>query len=225
MTWETLKVYKPLSKDKLVVAKKEINKIVEENLKPYGFKLYGRKLLKLSEDLFYIIHLDTRGSWMGFSNSLKTDISIVSVFDTNIFIEGHEYLPKQYIQDLIPDIKNYYQITSEYILFANYLSRKLEDYIIPYFNKYKNSEDIIKYSDDFDSSNLNLHLYSKLKNHDNSSINTITKKIEFLNRLKSNPTDISELLQLKENLERSNWEEIDNILQNHKEQVLKKLKI
>ena len=227
MMWENLKVYEPLPKSELVIVKKEIIKIIAERLDPFGFKLYGRKLIKLSDDIVYIIHLDTRGSWSGVSCSLKTEISIVSIFDKEILVKGYEHFQKKYIQDIISNLRNYYQITAEYVLFADYISRKLIEYIIPYFNRYKDSKEIINCSDKFILDNQNLLLYSELVNHENNySKGIITKKVNFMKGLKSNDMDeLFESTKLKKEIEESNWDEIDKMLNNNKIEVLKKLKI
>jgi hypothetical protein len=79
MRWEELKVYRPLTKVELKPAFKDFTKIIAENLKPFGFSLYGRKLIALSNDLLHVIHIDTRGSWSGVSEYFKTEISLVAI--------------------------------------------------------------------------------------------------------------------------------------------------
>lgn len=87
MRWEDLKVYRPLTKEELKPAFKDFTKIIADNLKPYGFYQYGRKLIAFSDDLLHIIHLDTRGSWAGVSEFFKTEVSVVAVSDKSPFIK------------------------------------------------------------------------------------------------------------------------------------------
>lgn len=234
MKWEDLTVYKTLQKEDLNVAKKEIECIILNNLQPYGFSKYQRKLIRKSEDLLHIIHLDTRGSWMGASRSLKTEISLVSIYDTEIFIDGCELTARKRIQDLIPSIKNYHQITLEYKLFADFISRQLIEFIIPYFDKYKNSKDILSNSRKFKidettemtERNRNLILYCELSNHINkSSIKILNKKIAQIDRIKNDPDKDNEILKLKEAIEKKDWAEVDNILEKKKNLVNNKIKI
>lgn len=232
MSWEELKVYKPLTKDELKVAKKEICRIVSENLSPFGFTWKGSKLIRQSEDLFHIIHLDIRGSWMGASKDLTTEISITPIFDKDVFIKNFDFTCRRYIQQLIPNLKNYYQITKEYNLFADFISRKLIDSIIPYFDKYKNSAEVLKRTNDFgidrlteiSEKNQNLILYCELVNHiNNKALEILDFKINY--HKNSMIENTSELEALKIHLLTSNWDEIDNLLEVQKQEVFKKLKI
>src|SRR5690606_30536247 len=141
MNWEDLKVYRPLKKEELKTAYKDFTKIIADNLLVDGYELKGRKLIKQSNDLFHIIHLDTRGSWMGISDSFKTEISICSVYDTDTFILNYELTASKKIEDLVPKIRNYYRITQEYLLLADFLTRKIRESILPYFSQYKSSKD------------------------------------------------------------------------------------
>ncbi|MEN9906879.1 MAG: hypothetical protein RLZZ540_20 [Bacteroidota bacterium] len=143
MNWEDLKFYKPIEKTELSNAKKSIEAIVAEKLTPFGFRKFGRKLIRKSNDLIHIIHLDSRGSWHGSSNNIKTEIAIVSIFDTDILVENFEPISSSYIQDLDPTLRNYYQITKEFNLFADYLSRKIIELVLPHFDKYLSSIDVL----------------------------------------------------------------------------------
>ena len=162
MNWEDLKVYRPLKKEELKTAYKAFTKIIADNLLVDGYELKGRKLIKLSDDLFHIIHLDTRGSWMGTSDSFKTEISICSVYDTDTFILNYELTASKKIEDLVPKIRNYYRITQEYSLLADFLTRKIRESILPYFSQYKPSKDILKNLSKFKL--LKLEINSHLEN-------------------------------------------------------------
>ena len=144
MNWEDLTVYTPLKKEGLQTAYKDFTKIVAGSLVQDGFELRGRKLIKKSDDLFHIVHLDTRGSWMGTSDSFKTEISICSVYDTDTFVLNYELTASKKIEDLVPKIRNYYRITQEYPLLADFLTRKIRESILPYFSQYQTSKDVLK---------------------------------------------------------------------------------
>ena len=143
MNWEDLKVYRPLKKEELKTAYKDFTKIIADNLLVFGYELKGRKLVKQSNDLFHIIHLDTRGSWMGTSDSFKTEISICSIYDTDTFILNYELTASKKIEDLVPKIRNYYRISQEYPILADFLTRKIRESILPYFSQYESSKDIL----------------------------------------------------------------------------------
>jgi len=167
-----LKVYRPLKKEELKTAYKDFTKIIADNLLVDGYELKGRKLIKQSNDLFHIIHLDTRGSWMGISDSFKTEISICSVYDTDTFILNYELTASKKIEDLVPKIRNYYRITQEYLLLADFLTRKIRESILPYFSQYKSSKDILNNLSKFKLDNTteiternsNLIIYCELAN-------------------------------------------------------------
>tara|TARA_R100000541_G_scaffold42384_1_gene49678 strand:+ start:154 stop:732 length:579 start_codon:yes stop_codon:yes gene_type:complete len=173
MNWEELKFYKPLEKTELTEAKKSLEAIVTEKLTPYGFKKSGRKLIRKSNDLIHLIHLDSRGSWQGTSNRLKIEFAIVSIFDTDILVENFEPISSSYIQDLDPNLKNYYQITKEFTLFGQYISRKIIEIILPYFDQYLHSSDVLKKGIEFGETKNLKHfcaLSISIKDSDNELI-------------------------------------------------------
>ena len=144
MKWEDLKVYKPIEKTELTNAKKVIESVISNRLEQYGFRKIGKKLIRKSNDLIHLIFLDSRGSWSGTSNSLKIQVAVVSIYDIDILVNNYEPISNTFIEDLKPDLKNYYQITREYELFAQFISTKIEQITLPYFDKYTSSTDIIK---------------------------------------------------------------------------------
>ena len=234
MKWDDLKVYKPLKKEELKSAKHEIENVIFENISKFGFKKYGRKLIRKSDDLFHIIHLDSRGSWMGASHSLKTEIAIVSIYDIDVFVKNYELTARKNIEQLNPKIRNYYQITQEYKLFASYISRLIIEIVLPYFDKYKSTNEVLKKSSDFKidkmseivERNQNLILYSEISNHKNLKSGVIlNEKIEFYTRLGFKDELINETQHIKYLVENKEWKKIDVILENYKEQNFKKLKL
>jgi len=232
MKWEELKVYKPLTKEELKVAKKEIEKIISVNLGLYGFKKYGRKLIRIADDIFHIIHLDMRGSWMGASNDLKTEIALVSIYDTDVFIDGFELTASRKIENIVPKIRNYYQITKEYELFADFISRNLVEYVLPYFDRHKNSKEILSKTNNFKIDNVseiierngNLILYCELANHKNDkSIEILEQKIEFLKQLNNQPENCKYFETILNCIKKSEWKNVDEMLNRNKEQVFRRL--
>ncbi|SFJ76689.1 hypothetical protein [Myroides guanonis] len=186
MNWEDLKSYKPLEKGELSNAKISIENIVTEKLEPFGFRKFGRKLIRKSNDIVHIIHLDSRGSWQGSSSSLKTEFAIVSIFDTDILIENFEPISSSYIQHLEPKLKNYYQITKEFNLFAEYLSRKIIEIILPHLDKYLSSKDVLKEGIKLGGTK-NLEQFCRLINESNEKISAEqlkAKKDAVLKKLK-----------------------------------------
>lgn len=164
MKWEDLKVYRPIEKTELTYAKKIIESIISNRLEPYGFRKVGKKLIRKSNDLIHLIFLDSRGSWSGASNSLKIQVAIVSIYDVDILVNNYEPISNTFIENLKPDLKNYYQITQEYELFAQFISTKIEEIILPYFDKYTSSSDIIKKGIKHGSTKNLVELCEKSKN-------------------------------------------------------------
>jgi hypothetical protein len=164
MKWEDLKVYRPIEKTELTNAKKIIESIISNRLELYGFRKIGKKLIRKSNDLIHLIFLDSRGSWSGASNSLKIQVAIVSIYDLDILVNNYEPISNTFIENLKPDLKNYYQITQEYELFAQYISTKIEEIILPYFDKYTSSNDIIKKGIKHGSTKNLVELCEKSKN-------------------------------------------------------------
>ena len=115
---------------------------------------------------------------MGSSKSLKIEIAIVSIFDTDILVDNFEPISGSYIQDLEPKLKNYYQITKEYNLFAEFLSRKIIDIVLPYFDKYSNSKDVLKNGIKIGETK-NLKLFCDLTNQSNEEQLQLKKEAVF----------------------------------------------
>ena len=234
MNWEDLKVYRPLKKEELKTAYKDFTKIIADNLLADGYELKGRKLVKQSTDLFHIIHLDTRGSWMGTSDSFKTEISICSVYDTDTFILNYELTASKKIEDLVPKIKNYYRVTQEYSLLADFLTRKIRESILPYFSQYKSSRDILNQLTKFKldnpteitERNSNLILFSELANKTViKSTEILTDRLTKYRNIKADDKIIKQTEWLLSLIQGRQWEEIDNLLSDNKRLVFKKLKI
>lgn len=234
MNWEDLKVYRPLIKEDLKTAYKDFTKIVAENLLQDGFESRGRKLIRQSNDLLHIVHLDSRGSWMGTSDSFKTEISICSVYDTDTFVFNYELTASRKIEDFVPKIRNHYRITQEYSLLADFLTRKIREYILPYFSKFQTSKDVLNNRKMFKLDNLseiternsNLILFCELTNKiDIDSSVILRNRISKLKNIVSATPSIENAEFLLNLIHEKNWDKIDEILIENKKQVFKKLKI
>lgn len=234
MNWEDLKVYRPLRKEDLKKSYKSFIKIIAENLSHLGFKLIGRRLIKKSEDLFHVIHLDTRGSWMGVSDSFKIEIALTSLYDKEVFVKNYELTGSKSIEYIIPNMKDYCRITQEYPLLADFITRKIIEYVLPYFDKYSSSRQILADRDNFKLDNLtqviernnNLVLYCELSNNlDIQASNIIESKINLLKKLNKESDELRELIILLGHLEHKDWAGIKEELSSYKAEVLKKLKI
>ncbi|RZJ66010.1 MAG: hypothetical protein EOO50_11395 [Flavobacterium sp.] len=176
-------------------------------------------MMRQSNDVFHMIHLDSRGSWSGTSNSLKTEIAVISVFDTDVLVKNYEPISGVFIENIVPGIRNYSQITKEYELFANYIGRNLINHVLPYFESSKYKENLTSYRKD------NLILFRELGHHNpKKAIEIIKAKIEILRKLQlADETKFWEKLEF--NTTNNNWQEIDAILDVRKKEVFKKLKI
>ncbi|WP_290845345.1 hypothetical protein [Flavobacterium sp.] len=181
MNWEDLKYYKPIEKAELAKAKKTIENVIAANLAPFGFQKFGRKLIRKSNDVIHLIHLDSRGSWSGSSNSMKTEFAVISIYDTDILVKNYEPISGSRIEDLAPKLKNYYQITQEFELFADYLSKKIIEIIVPYFDKYRSSEDVLAKGITFGATKnlMQLCLASDAKNPDDNADLKVRKDAVF----------------------------------------------
>jgi hypothetical protein len=235
MRWEDLKVYRPLTKEGLKPAFKDFAKIIADNLKPFGFALNGRKLIALSNDLLQIIHLDTRGSWAGVSEYFKTEISMVAVSDKSPFIRGFELTGSKQIEDIVVGIRDNYRITEEYSLLAEFLTRKIIENLLPYFDKYDNSKKVLQDRKSFrlghmGERNDNLILFCELQNGANIEASKIVDKtLAFYLSLYPEKSQLGEYFQelelYRQALLGKDWTAIEQKLEANKSEVFKKLKI
>jgi hypothetical protein len=234
MNWEDLKVYSPLKTEDLKSAYKDFTKIIANNLRADGFELKGKKLIKLSNDLFHIVHIDTRGSWVGTSESYKTEISICSVYDTDTFISNFELTASRKIEDLIPKIRNHYRITQEYPLLADFLTRKIRESIFPYFSQYKSSRDVLDNLTKFKLDNVteiterntNLILYCALANRTSlKSSEILEDKLTKYRRIKMDDKAVKQTEVLLYLIQGEKWEAVEEILDSNKRSIFNKLKI
>jgi len=235
MKWEDLKVYHPLTKEELKPAFKDFIKIISDNLSTFGFFLRERKLIRVSNDLLQIIHVDTRGSWTGINEFYKIEIALVGVCDKSPFTRGRELTGSKRIEDIVKNIRDNYRITKEYPLLADFITRKIIEFVIPYFEKYSHSIRVLNdrksfRPDDLSQRNENLIFFSELQNRKNEEAAKINdKELAFytsLNSSKLQPDEyFNELEFYKKNLSVNDWDAIEQKFQENKVVVYRKLKI
>jgi len=171
---------------------------------------------------------------MGTSDSFKTEISICSIYDTDIFILNYELTASKRIEALVPKIRNHYRITQEYPLLADFLTRKIKENVLPYFSQYKTSKDVLINQTNFKLDNTteiternsNLVLYCELANNKNlESSKILASRLTKMKDFKPDPMSINEN-ELNLNLiQEGHWTKINEILAHKRELVFKKLKL
>ncbi|WP_417213199.1 hypothetical protein [Bizionia sp.] len=232
--FEKIKVFKSLPKEQWKPAYNELNKIIGANLKEYGFKKKGRKHYRLTNDLLEIIDIDNRGSWTGAKDNMKIRVGLVPYCWEGLTNEYYLVGSKK-IEEIDKSIRKHFRISQEYLILADYLSERIINNILPFFNKYNSTEKIINqpynfpyYSkrggDDIHKSQF-LILFSELKQHKvKEAIEILENEIEY-NKGLENIEIVYKWKRLKELVETENWTEIDEILSENEKKELNKLKI
>ena len=245
MIWEDLKVYKPLKKEDLKPAFRDLTKIVGQNLKEYSFKKKDRKMYRLSNDLLEVIDFDYRGSWTGQNEFFNTNIGLIPLCWSDLTKDYYLIASKE-IKEIDTKIKNHYRISEEYDLLADYLTRRIIKNVLPYFDKYNSTAKIVKNSggfkyktkcggNDIYKSNL-LILFSELKQHKiKKAIKILENEIEYLTHLKTNSPDSEAQIHLETELEKweklkqqvinKNWNDLDLEFKQTESEEINRLKI
>ncbi|RAV97799.1 hypothetical protein [Pseudochryseolinea flava] len=233
MKWEDLKVYTPLAKEELKNAFKAFTKSIADNLAPLGFRLNGRMIQRISQDVIQTIHIDTRGSWTGVSEHYTIAISIMPYCNT-IFIHD-ELSGIVNIEEIVPNIRNHTRITLEHPLLADFITRQIVAYVLPYFEQYRSTLEIAQNLRQFPTGNFSKRneavvIFTALKNHNKAVANEEIKKVmhHWNNSLSSLTkyfsTYLNDLNFFYDKLSENDWESIDQKLKVDEEAVLKKLK-
>ncbi|MBB6110971.1 hypothetical protein SAMN05421821_10913 [Mucilaginibacter lappiensis] len=234
--WEDLTIYKPLKKEDLKHSYKRFTDIIFHNLSHFGFKRYGRMLIKQSNELLHVIHLDTRGSWTGMSDRFNVEIAITTIYDEDSFIHNRGLTGAKKIEQIIPGLRNFYRITQEYELLADFLTRKIIEFVLPYFDKYNSAAQILANPKDFDlrqitalhQRNGNLFLFCELHNHcDEYALAILKERVEhhILSGADQTNPIFTELKTLFELVKQKNWLAVTNALNKKQVIVLKKLRL
>jgi hypothetical protein len=245
MIWEDLKVYKPLKKEDLESAFRDLTKILGQNLKEYGFKKQDRKLYRLSNDILEVIDFDYRGSWTGQNEVFDTNIGLIPLCWPNL-IKDYYLIASKEIKEIDPKIKNHYRICKEYDLLADYLTKRIIKTVLPYFEKYNSTAKIVKNSGDFKyktksggkdifKSNF-LILFSELKQHKNKkAIKILDNEIDYLTHLMTNSPDsksqihieieLDKWKKIKQQVINKNWIDLDLAFKQTESEEIGRLKI
>jgi len=245
MAWEDLKAYRPLKKEDLKLAFKDLTNIIGMNLKEYGFERKDRKLYRLSYDLLEVIEIDYRGNWTGQNEYFKTNIGLIPLCWPGL-VKDYYLVASKEIKEIDSSIKNHYRLTEEYNLLADYLTRKIVSNVLPYFNKYNSTEKVLKHYKDFkyksvcggndiNKSNF-LILFSELKQHRiKNAIEIIDNELAYINLARTNLSDTKALIKLeseksiweslKSNTEGNRWNELDFQFAETEKEEIRKLKI
>ncbi len=232
--FEKIKVFKSLPKEQWKPAYNELNKIIGANLKEYGFKKKGRKHYRLTNDLLEVIDIDNRGSWTGATNDMKIRVGLVP-FCWEELTNEYYLIGSKKIEEIDKSIRKYFRISQGYLILADYLSERIINNILPFFEKYNSTEKIVNQSYAFPyyskcggSDIYHSHfliLFSELKQHKvKNAIEILDNEIEFHLRLE-NDEIVNNWAKLKELIENKNWTEIDKILAENERKELNKLKI
>lgn len=245
MTWEDLKVYKPLKKEELKPAFRGLTKIIGQNLKEYGFTKRGRKFYRLTYDLVEVIDFDYRGSWTGQSEYFDINIGLIPLCWPDLNKEYYLVASRE-IKEIDKTIKNHYRISAEYELLADYLTKRIKNKVLPYFEKYNSTKKVVENYRDFKyksscgggdirKSNY-LILCSELKQHQlKRAISIIENEIKFQEH-HLRETDNKDSIKLINNgllkwnnlldlAKRKDWAAIDGLLIETESLEMKKLKL
>ncbi|MBN9386039.1 MAG: hypothetical protein J0H74_35105 [Chitinophagaceae bacterium] len=231
MRWEDLKVYKNLSKEELKPAYKAFGRIIADNMSPFGFQPFGRKLVRLSNDIVQVIHVDTRGSWTGIDEYFETEISLEPVSDKSSFIRKSEPRPAKKMEEITKGIRNHYRITREYELLADYLTRHIRQSILPYFEQYDSSANVLRSLKDIKPNGQpfgydGLILFCELQNKVNvHAAGILDSSISQIRNFNPQSEYLAELHLYREGLRANDWTAIDEKLSANRAEVLKKLKL
>tara|TARA_R110000744_G_C19211493_1_gene546118 strand:- start:39 stop:815 length:777 start_codon:yes stop_codon:yes gene_type:complete len=231
--FEKIKVFKSLPKEQWKPAYNELNKIIGTNLKEYGFKKKGRKHYRLTNDLLEIIDVDNRGSWTGAQDDMEIRIGLVPYCWEGLTNEYYLVGSKK-IEEIDTSIRKHFRISQEYLILADYLSERIINNILPFFDKYNSTKKIVSQSNIFPyqishlSNNYNNHfliLFSEIKQRKiNKSIEIIDKLIE-VGTLAKNELEINKWTEIKTLLKNKDWEATDIMLTENEGRELAKLKI
>jgi len=232
--FEKIKVFKNLPKEQWKPAYNELNKRIGQSLKEYGFKKKGRKHYRLTNDLLEIIDVDNRGSWSGAKDDIEIRIGLVPYCWEGLTNEYYLVGSKK-IEEIDKTIRKHFRISQEYLMLADYLSKRIINNVLPYFEKYNSTEKITNQpyaftyhskcgGDDIYKSQF-LILFSELKQHKvKEGLEILKNEIEFHERLE-NVEIVNKWKKLKDLIENKKWTEIDKILAENEQKILNKLKI
>ena len=227
--FERIKVFKSLPKEQWKTAYDELNKRIGDNLKEFGFKKKGRKHYRLTNDLLEIIDVDNRGSWTGTKDDIEIRIGLVPCFWKGLTNEYYLVGSKR-IEEIDKSIRKHFRLSQEYLMLADYLSERIVQNVLPFFEKYNSTKKITNQpyifpthttcgGSDIYSSHL-LILFSELKQHKvNKAIEILENEIEF----GSDSLNQVTWEELKSLIDKEDWETVNSIFAENEKKILNKL--
>ncbi|WP_179009655.1 DUF4304 domain-containing protein [Winogradskyella forsetii] len=226
-----IKVFKSLPKEQWKPAYNELNKIIGTNLKEFGFIKKGRKHYRLTNDLLEVIDIDNRGSWTGAKDDIVIRIGLVPYCWQGLTNEYYLVGSKK-IEEIDKSIRKHFRISEEYLILADYLSKKIITNALPFFEKYNSTKKITSqpyifpyYSKCGGNDIFNSHfliLFSELKQRiTKNAIEIIDNEIEY----GSDSLNQITWKELKKLVVNKDWKSIDRILKENETNILNKLKI
>ncbi len=185
MKWEDLKVYKLIEPDKIPAEFKNLAQSITDNLKEFGFVLKQSKTVKeirrVSNDLLQTIYISNTNPYEKNQKEIKLNLSIKPLFLQDFARPFYTIAPFE----LDKSIKMGYVICQENHLLAIHLTEKIEQVIIPFFDKFSDTSKICKDRDfllqysNFGNEIENLVLLSSFYNNDEKAFEPlIRRKIE-----------------------------------------------
>ena len=183
--WEDLKVYKLIEPDKIPSEFKSLAQSIADNLKDFGFVLKQSKTVKeirrVSNDLLQTIYISNTNPYEKNKKEIKLNISIKP-----LFLE--EFTRPFYIVEpfeLDKSIKMGYVLCQENNLLAIHLTEKIKQFVIPFFDKFKDSKSVCRDKEylfqfsNFGNEVENLILHSSFYNNDDETfLPLIASKID-----------------------------------------------
>jgi hypothetical protein len=161
--WENLKVYRNLPPDEIPTRFKEFAQLILASLEVYGFKLKETKTLKklyrVNDEFEQSIHFENSSRWAKNQKEIHIYVCIKPLFSDK---EQLYRIFEAFQVDT--SFKMYYPLTQEFKLLAENIIEKIQNHIIPFFDRFSTSEKIVNH-------NKQLAEYYKIPNTDKFIMN------------------------------------------------------
>lgn len=137
-SWKKLEVYRPLLSREIAGSFKKFANSIADKLRADNFKLKETKTVKkfyrFNNTIEQAIYFETLKS--------KTDF-VIKIAVKPLFSDPD--VPYWILEafELSPDFKMTYPLTQEYLLLAEHLAEKINDHLLPFFDKYQSFEKIV----------------------------------------------------------------------------------
>ncbi len=140
--WENLQVYKNLPPEEIPARFKDFAQLILANLKGFGFKLKQSKTVKTSyrinEEFEQSIQFDNSSRWAKNQQSIFIFVSIKPLYAEK---EQPYRIFEAYQID--SSFKMFYPLTQEFALLAANIIEKINKYLLPFFDRFASSKDIV----------------------------------------------------------------------------------